>query len=203
MHTYLALGDSYTCGEAVPTDQSFPSQLVVHLRAQGVEIAEPKVIAVTGWTTDELQQGIAGDMPTGTYDLVTLLIGVNNQYRGTTKGFTVGGYRKEFAELLQAAIRFARGKADHVIVVSIPDWGAMPFAEGQDRTKIGTDIDAYNAVNKEESARQGVQYVDITSLSRKAMDDPSLVASDGLHPSGIMYGQWVEALAPVATQALA
>src|SRR5688500_6989550 len=140
MYTYLALGDSYTCGEAVPPEQSFPRQLAARLRGQGLDIADPRIIAVTGWTTDELQQGIKNEGVTGTFDLVTLLIGVNNQYRGEAKGFTLETYRTQFVDLLQTALHFAGNKPKHVIVISIPDWGVTPSADGHDRSRIAKEI---------------------------------------------------------------
>ncbi|MEO8381897.1 MAG: SGNH/GDSL hydrolase family protein [Acidobacteriota bacterium] len=183
---YLALGDSYTIGESVAEAERFPNQL-----ARQLGIAEPRIIAKTGWTTDELNAAIDAANVTGTYDLVTLLIGVNNQYRGRD----AEEYRREFAALLQRAISFAGGDAGKVIVVSIPDWGVTPFAEGRDRAKIGSEIDQFNAINREETRRAGARYADITPISRRA--DPSLVAPDGLHPSGKQYGEWAKVVAAV------
>ncbi|HET8671939.1 MAG TPA: SGNH/GDSL hydrolase family protein [Candidatus Saccharimonadales bacterium] len=196
MYTYLALGDSYTCGEAVPSEQAFPRQLVTQLRTGGVEIADPEIIAVTGWTTGELMHGIKERDITGSFDLVTLLIGVNNQYRGPAKGFTLDAYRPEFTELLQTAIHFAGGKAERVVVISVPDWSVTPMAGEADRAHIAAEIDSYNTVNKQISEQYGAQYVDITPLSRQAANDPSLIASDDLHFSGSMYTQWVSAILP-------
>lgn len=184
---YLALGDSYTIGESVPEAGRFPNQL-----ARELGIAPPQIIARTGWTTDELNGAIDTANVTGTFDLVTLLIGVNNQYRGRD----AEQYRGEFAALLQRAIGFAGGDARKVVVVSIPDWGVTPFAEGRDRAKIGSEIDRYNAINREEAARAGARYADITAISRGS--DPALVAADGLHPSAKQYGEWVRIIAPVA-----
>ncbi|HYH05818.1 MAG TPA: SGNH/GDSL hydrolase family protein [Thermoanaerobaculia bacterium] len=184
---YLALGDSYTIGERVPASERFPVQL-----ARELGIGEPQIIATTGWTTDELNAAIDEANPQGPFELVTLLIGVNNQYRGRD----AEQYRGEFAALLQRAIGFAGGNAQNVIVVSIPDWGVTPFAEGRDRAKIAAEIDRYNAVNREEAARAGARYVDITPTSRGT--DPALVAGDGLHPSGRQYTEWVRLIAPVA-----
>ncbi|HEX2833256.1 MAG TPA: SGNH/GDSL hydrolase family protein [Thermoanaerobaculia bacterium] len=185
--TYLALGDSYTIGESVPANERFPMQL-----AKTMNLGEPRIIAKTGWTTDELNAAIDAANVTGTYDLVTLLIGVNNQYRGRD----AEQYRGEFRALLQRAIGFAGGDPKKVIVVSIPDWGVTPFAEGRDRAKIANEIDRYNAINQEEAQRAGATYVDITPISRG--NDPSLVANDGLHPSGKQYGAWVKRIAPAA-----
>jgi lysophospholipase L1-like esterase len=195
---FLALGDSYTVGEGVAEDERWPVQLAAMLRARGAQTDEPLIVAKTGWTTDELIQGIDNATPEGTFALVSLLIGVNNQYRGRT----VDEYRTQFAELLRRAIAFAGGKADHVIVLSIPDWGATPFAAGRNRLKIGREIDAFNAVNLDEALRAGAHYVDVTPSSRLALSDASLVASDGLHPSGKMYRVWAEAVLVAASAAL-
>jgi lysophospholipase L1-like esterase len=178
---YLALGDSYTIGESVPPEERYPMQL-----ARELKMPEPEIIAKTGWTTDELNAAIDKADPHGPYDLVTLLIGVNNQYRGRS----ADQYRTEFAALLQRAIGFAGGKTRNVVVVSIPDWGVTPFAKDRDRAKIGREIDQYNAINRAETLHAGARYVDITPFSRTAATDPSLVAGDGLHPSGKMYSEW-------------
>ncbi|HEX8253805.1 MAG TPA: SGNH/GDSL hydrolase family protein [Thermoanaerobaculia bacterium] len=188
---YLALGDSYTIGESVAPADRFPNQL-----ARELNLGEPQIIAKTGWTTDELNAAINAANVTGTYELVTLLIGVNNQYRGRD----AEQYRGEFAALLQRAIGFAGGDASNVVVVSIPDWGVTPFAEGRNRTEIAGAIDRYNAINREEAARAGARYVDITAISRG--NDPALVAPDGLHPSGRQYTEWVRLIAPEARAAL-
>ncbi len=197
--TYLALGDSYTIGEAVEQKLSFPYQLADKLNAAGLHVAEPRIIAKTGWTTDELLAAITGAKITDTYSFVTLLIGVNNQYRGYAKDV----YRKEFKELLLTAIGFAAGKKNHVFVVSIPDWGATPFGKnsGKDPAVIGAEIDQFNAINKEETIAAGVSYTDITAHSKDTSSDPSLVASDGLHPSGKMYESWSSALVAPITMA--
>jgi lysophospholipase L1-like esterase len=189
---YLALGDSYTIGEAVDASGRFPLQLASSLRKRNVNIAEPIVIAQTGWTTDELIAAIEKEHPHGLFDFVTLLIGVNNQYRGRSSE----EYRAEFTSLLQRAIAFAGGKSSHVIVISIPDWGVMPFAEGRDRMHIAKEIDTFNGINWEESVRASTQYVDITAISREAVRLPELIGPDGLHPSAIQYKFWVELLEP-------
>lgn len=182
---YLALGDSYTIGESVDAAERFPAQL-----ARELNLGEPQVIAKTGWTTDELNAAIDAANPQGPFDLVTLLIGVNNQYRGRS----ADEYRGEFTGLLQRAIGFAGGDASKVIVVSIPDWGVTPFAEGRDRAKIAREIDQYNTINREEAARAGAKWVDITPISRG--NDAGLVAADGLHPSAKQYTEWVRLIAP-------
>ena len=192
--TYLALGDSYTIGEAVEQQLSFPYQLADKLRSSGLNITTPKIIAKTGWTTDELQAAIVEAKITDTYDFVTLLIGVNNQYRGYSEQV----YRNEFKELLLTAIGFAGGDKTHVFVVSIPDWGATPFGKdsGKDQDGIDREIDQFNAINKQETLAAGVSYTDITPGSKLASSNVALVASDGLHPSGKMYADWASALLP-------
>lgn len=195
---YLALGDSYTIGEAVQPAERWPIQLAALLRAKGTILDDPTLIATTGWTTDELSAGIDRANPQGPYELVSLLIGVNNQYRGRD----LNEYRTQFVALLQRAIGYAGGQPAHVFVLSIPDWGVTPFAQGRDRAKIGKEIDAFNAINQQEALRAGALYVDITPESREAADDFALVASDGLHPSGKMYTAWAQLALPVACQAL-
>lgn len=198
--TYLALGDSYTIGESVAQAESFPYQLQHLLKDRNVNIANPKIIATTGWTTDELQGAIKKTNLNQKFDFVTLLIGVNNQYRG----YSISTYRKEFAELLQTAIGFANGRKDKVFVVSIPDWGATPFGKnsGRNPQTIAAEIDAFNAAGKEITIAAGVNYTDITPASRNATTDISLVAGDGLHPSGKMYGEWANALSTKILDAL-
>lgn len=187
----LALGDSYTIGESVAESERWPNQL-----ARALAVSNPQIIAKTGWTTDELNTAIDAADPRGPYQLVTLLIGVNNQYRGRD----AEQYRGELAALIRRAIGFAGGDARRVIVVSIPDWGVTPFAEGRDRAKIATEIDRYNTVKREEAQRAGVHFVDITPVSRRP--DPALVAADGLHPSAAQYGEWATLILPVAQQIL-
>jgi lysophospholipase L1-like esterase len=189
----LALGDSYTIGEAVAEKERWPVRLAELLHAE-----PPAIVARTGWTTDELDAGIDAARITGAYDLVTLLIGVNNQYRG--RG--IEEYRTHFHALLRRAIGFAGGKAGRVIVVAIPDWGVTPFAEGRDRALIAREIDAFNAVNVDEASKAGARYADIVAISRRATTDRSLVAHDGLHPSGAMYEEWARLILPIARSAL-
>lgn len=185
--TYLALGDSYTIGESVAESERWPVQLAKELSENGVKVAAPQIIARTGWTTDELKAGISAANVNQTYDMVSLLIGVNNQYRGRD----AEQFRGEFIGLLNQAIGFAGGDKSNVFVVSIPDWGVTPFAKSRDQQKIAKEIDAYNAVCKEEAEKAGIKYFDITPISREAVTNSALVASDGLHPSGEMYGRWV------------
>lgn len=194
-YTLLSLGDSYTIGESVPEVENFPHQLVTMLRAEGVRFQAPDIVAKTGWTTDELQDGISRASLRAGYDLVTLLIGVNNQYRGRP----LGEYRHQFEDLLKQALVFAGNQPTHVIVLSIPDWGVTPFAADRDREAIGRDIDAFNAANRAISTSYGVQYLDITGLTREAASEPGLVAADGLHPSGREYARWSAKLVPLVT----
>ena len=189
-YSYLALGDSYTIGQSVLISENFPNQTVQVMTQLGYNFKSPEIVATTGWTTDELQNNINNRTFTPPYDIVTLLIGVNNQYRGQP----VDTYRPEFENLLKQAIQFAGGKADHVIVVSIPDWGVTPFANGRDRAQIAREIDEYNAANKIISENYKVNYIDITSWTREAANDLSLLAADGLHPSAKEYKRWSEKL---------
>jgi lysophospholipase L1-like esterase len=195
---FLALGDSYTIGEAVPADERWPARLAVLLRERGVGVGEPEIVARTGWTTDELSAGIDAAAPRGPYALVTLLIGVNNQYRG--RG--VDEYREQLRALLDRAIGFAGGDARRVVVVSIPDWGVTPFAEGRDRARIGREIDAFNAVGRGEASRAGAAYVDVTPESRRDGTAAAFIAPDGLHPSGRMYAEWARLALPATLHAL-
>lgn len=188
-HTYLALGDSYTIGESVPENERFPIQLTKRMNEAGYSISTPKIIAKTGWTTDELNAAILKEnLGDQTFDMVSLLIGVNNQYRGRD----VEIYRKEFAELLNRAIKFAKNNINNVLVLSIPDWGMTPFGKKSPKQNISSTIDLFNKVNKEECNKMGILYIDITPDSRLADKDPGLVANDGLHPSGKMYANWVD-----------
>jgi len=185
---FLALGDSYTIGEGVAANERWPDQLCVLLAEKGITCRELQIIAKTGWTTDELNVAIDEANPEQYFDLVSLLIGVNNQYRGRT----VEEYFLEFEALLLRAITFAGGNKEKVIVLSIPDWGVTPFAAGRDTEKIAQEIDQFNAINKKIAEAMGVKWFDITPFTRKAKDDLSLLTSDGLHPSGKAYRQWGE-----------
>jgi len=189
-HTLLCLGDSYTIGESVLTSENFPNQTINLLRKDGYAFDDPEIVAKTGWTTDELQYAIDNHSFKDSYDFVTLLIGVNNQYRGRT----VEEYRSQFESLLKQAIQFAHGKAEHVIVLSIPDWSVTPFAKDGDAHQISIEIDNYNSANKAIAESYKVGYLDITPATREALHDRSLIASDGLHPSAKEYTEWSERL---------
>lgn len=199
-YTYLALGDSYTIGEAVPEDESYPIQLNSALISEKYYVQAPKIIAVTGWTTANLINAIAQDPISRngtTFSFVTLLIGVNDQFQGLKQT----EYQENFVQLLYTAISFAGGDASRVFVLSIPDYGVTPFAAGRDNV-IGPQIDQFNAINKAESMKAHVNYLDITGISRQAASNPNLIAGDGLHPSGEMYAEWVQELAPMVANRL-
>lgn len=199
---YLALGDSYTIGESVEPEGRWPLQLAAALRADGVVIDDPRIIARTGWTTDELSSAIDAAAPLGDdYGLVTLLIGVNNQYRGRT----LDEYAREFAVLLERAIGFAGRRADRVVVLAIPDWGVTPFAarSGRDTAATARELDAYNAAAAKLCAQRGVAFVDIAPVSRERGAEPAMLADDGLHPSAAMYAEWARLAQPVVRRLLA
>jgi len=186
--TYLALGDSYTIGESVAESQRWPIQLAARMVHEGIPMRDPKIIAKTGWRTDDLKAAIEADTELlETYDLVSLLIGVNNQYQGKS----VESFAPEFEELLQIAIKYAGGKKENVFVVSIPDYGKTPFGATKEE-QIKKELDAYNKVSKSIAKKYGVEYFNITPISRTAKFHPELIANDDLHPSGKMYTKWVE-----------
>lgn len=190
-YSLLALGDSYTIGESVLPAENFPSQTVQLLKKGGYDFSDPEIIAKTGWTTDELQSAIDKYTFLPKYDFVTLLIGVNNQYRGRS----IENYKTEFEYLLKQAIKHAGNNASHVFVLSIPDWGVTPFAEGRDRMQIAREIDIYNAANKSLAEKYKVHYINITPGTREAVTNPSLLAADALHPSAKEYLRWSEKIA--------
>ena len=194
----LALGDSYTIGEGVDEGERWPVVLAARLREGGLRVAEPRIVARTGWTTDELDGAVTAAALTGPYDLVTLLIGVNDQYRGRV----LDGYRTGFRGLLERAVGFAGGDARRAVVVSIPDWGATPFGRADERgaAQIGREIDAFNAAAREIAVARGAAWVDVTGLSRVP---GAALAPDGLHPGGPQYAAWAAVLLPAARSALA
>jgi lysophospholipase L1-like esterase len=197
--SYLALGDSYTIGQSVPDSDRYPVQTVKLLKDSGFYFSAPEIIATTGWTTADLQHAIGthhfADSP---YDIVTLLIGVNNQYQGRPQS----EYTSQFTALLQKSIQLAGGKASHVIVISIPDYSVTPFASGRnDRDIIAAQIDSFNVINKQVSQTYGTKYLYITDETRKAATDPTLITSDGLHYSGKEYAIWAGKLS-IMTEAI-
>lgn len=191
MYTYLALGDSYTIGEQVSSKDNFPHQAVDLLRKQHFDVADPVIIATTGWTTDELASSIREHNVRETFSFVTLLIGVNNQYRGRS----VENYKEEFLQLLNQSIAYANNEPGKVFVLSIPDWGVTPFAAGKDLQKIAGEIDAYNAACKEIAMAHKCHYIEITESTRHNGQNKEFLAEDGLHPSGKEYAVWAECLA--------
>jgi len=197
---FLALGDSYTIGEGVAEGERWPAQLVARLRAEGLDLGHPRLVATTGWTTDELASAMQAQPLDPPYDLVSLGIGVNNQYRGRD----AANYRSEFADLLDRAIALAGGRPQRVLVVSIPDWGVTRFgaASGRDVAQIARELDAFNAINREESRRRHVHWADVCAASRRAGAAAEMLAEDGLHPSGRQYARWLDTLLPAARAAL-
>ncbi len=198
VNTYLALGDSYTIGQSVSEAERFPNQAVQLLKKENIKISEPEIIAVTGWTTTNLINALNSNPPENNYSLVSLLIGVNNQYQH----IRIDEYRTEFTLLVNRAIQYAGTKADHVFVLSIPDYSVTPFAQNSDTQKIAIEIDSFNLANKTIATQLGVNYLDITPVSREAKNDPSLIANDGLHPSGLQYKRWADLLVPMMKKVL-
>ena len=190
-YSYLALGDSYTIGEQVPFAQNFPNQTIQLLKKAGSAFYDAEIIAKTGWTTDELDAAIDAANISKPYDIVSLLIGVNNQYRG----MPVKIFKIEFEHLLQRAIQFANNKPKHVFVLSIPDWGVTPFADGRDSRKIATEIDAYNTVCEASAKQFQANFINITVSQREDGNNKEFLATDGLHPSGKEYAKWAAKLA--------
>jgi lysophospholipase L1-like esterase len=196
-YSYLALGDSYTIGEGIPLSKSFPYQVVQLLRKKEYDFNAAEIIAKTGWTSDELQEAIANYTLLSKYDFVTLLIGVNNQYRGSDAIV----YKEQFEEILKKAIELVNNKKEHVIVVSIPDYSLTPYAKSMDADKISKEIEVLNGINKALSIQYKVQYIDITSGTKEA-EHASLVTQDGLHPSEKEYAKWAEKIAEIITSQL-
>lgn len=197
---YLALGDSYTVGEGVAADERWPAVMARGLRAAGIALDEPRVIATTGWTTDELAAALDAAGPLGQWDFVTLLIGVNNQYRGRA----LDEYRAQFEDLLHRALGYAGGRCHRVMVLSIPDWGVTRFGadSGRDLAQVSRELDAFNEAARAISARHGVAFVDIAPVSRARGAEPAMLAEDGLHPSAAMHALWAQLALPVAQQLL-
>lgn len=197
-YTYLALGDSYTIGEGVNESDRWSAQLVEKLKLEKINIAPPEIIAQTGWTTSELAEGIKRSGNEKKYSFVSLLIGVNNQYRGEDKI----KFRDEFASLLATAVLFTNGVRNHVFVLSIPDWSVTPYAASFDREKIALEIDSFNAIVLQECDKAGIIFIDITSLSRAIGGDLALLAPDGLHYSGKMYEKWAAKILPIVLKVI-
>lgn len=192
---YLALGDSYTIGQSVEYAERWPVQLLNKLNTSSVRVDSVEIIAKTGWRTDNLLNAIDSKNRSLPYQLVSLLIGVNNQYQGLDPEV----FRSEFVELLEQAIILAGNEKDRVFVLSIPDWGSTPFGASYNRSKISLEIDQFNSIIKSETEKKNVLFFDITPISRQALKNPMLIASDGLHPSGEMYHLWVESILPTVS----
>ncbi len=195
---YLALGDSYTVGEGVAPTQRWPVKLAALLRERGIDVGDPTILAKTGWTTGELRAAMAATGEKERFDLVSLLVGVNDQYRG----YDVARYRHDFSDILARAIELAGNRLSRVVVISVPDWSVTPFAEGRDRTRISAEIELFNSVNAEIAKAAGVRRVDITDASRDVGAAGELLVSDGLHPGPGMYDRWAELVLPAALAAL-
>lgn len=185
--SYLALGDSYTIGESVPTNANFPYQLADSISKSGNKYESPVIIARTGWRTDQLIAAVESAHLKKEYDLVTLLIGVNNEFQGRT----LPEYERDFILLCRKSIELAGNKKKRVIVLSIPDYGYTPYGKA-DQKRISERVDLFNASNKRISDSLGLKYVNVTEISRRGLDEPDLVADDGLHPGAKMYALWVE-----------
>ena len=194
----LALGDSYTKGESIKWGERWPLQLVTKLREQKMDVDNPLVVAETGWTTTDLMKAIEQTILVPPYDVVTLLIGVNDQFQG----YSEENYASNFKKLLLKAITLTGGSKDRVIVISIPDYGITPFGKRFGPSRIRSEIDRFNEINKKIAENKGVDYVNVTEISRRASEDPTLLAPDGLHPSAKMYAEWVELIVPVVKSSL-
>lgn len=198
----LAIGDSYTKGESVPWEQNFPNQLADSLHAEGFDLTGLHVVAQTGWRTDNLQSALTSQAPVlgdSTFSLVTLCIGVNNQYQNAN----FETYKKEFEELLQYAVARAGGRRNRVVVLSIPDWAFTPLGQSSGNPAlISQKIDQYNSANRDIAEANEIQYVNVTEVSRRGISEPDLVAFDGLHPSAKQYTAWVQLLLPVVRNGL-
>jgi lysophospholipase L1-like esterase len=195
--TYLALGDSYTIGQNVPVLERFPLQTTQWLVSNGVNMTATNIIATTGWTTSNLLSALSSQNPVP-HDVVSLLIGVNDQYQQ----WDTTGYRGRFTQLLEKSIVLAKGLNNHVFVLSIPDYSVTPFASYGDTLQISRQIDQFNAINKEVTSKYQCNYLDITPSTREAKNNPTLLANDGLHPSGLEYKRWAEKLGPLMLSVL-
>ena len=193
---FLALGDSYTIGQSVEVNQRWPVQFLKELKSSVNAIDTLQIIARTGWRVDELKEAMNSSNLEPPYGLVSLLIGVNNQYQGQN----ANDFRPEFIEILEKSLKLVNNRKERLFVVSIPDWGASPYGFGFDRAKVSKEINDFNSVVKEESEKRGLRYFDITAISRRALLDRTLIASDGLHPSGKMYKLWVDKMIPIISK---
>lgn len=194
----LALGDSYTIGSGLPKEDSWPYQLTSQLCQIGIKIDNPSIIAQSGWTSLNLLQALSANPPQGSFDLVCLQIGVNDQYERIEPSF----YGENFRDLLDQSIGFARRGPDGVLVLSIPDWSVTPYAGEFDRSQVREELGQYNAINLAAARSRGVKYIDLTPNSRFAEEHPELLADDGLHPTWEMYWNWTGLIQPTALSIL-
>ena len=197
-YTYMALGDSYTIGQSVSPTDRFPAQTAQLLIGESLRATTLQYIATTGWTTSSLLSAIASQNPTPNYDIVTLLIGVNDQYQGVD----TATYRTRFVQCLQKAVQLSANRIARVFVLSIPDYSATPFVPASDKARVSREIDWFNAINKQVTLQNNIAYIDITPSTRLAATDPTLTANDGLHPSGKQYAVWAQMLAPLIKKSL-
>ena len=193
---FLALGDSYTIGQSVEINERWPVQFLKELKTSTSAIDTLQIIAQTGWRVDQLNEVMNNSDLEAPYGLVSLLIGVNNQYQGQK----ANSFKPEFIEILERSLKLVDNRKERLFVVSIPDWGASPYGATLNRTQISKEIDEFNSVLKEESEKRGIRYFNITTISRRALTDNSLIASDRLHPSGKMYKLWVDKIIPVISK---
>jgi len=194
----LALGDSYTIGSGLPLEDSWPYQLTSQLRQKGFKITNPVIIAHSGWTSLNLIEALHNNPPGGSFDLVCLQIGVNDQYECIEPSF----YKENFNDLLEQSIQFARKGNNGTLVLSIPDWSVTPHAGEFDRGQVQEELDQYNAINRRITLSKGVRYIDVTDSSRFAEQHPELLAKDGLHPTWEMYWNWTGLIQPEALSIL-
>ena len=193
---FLALGDSYTIGQSVEVNERWPVQFLKELKATTNVIDTLQIIAQTGWRVDQLKEAMNSSDLEPPYGIVSLLIGVNNQYQGQN----ANDFRPEFIEMLEKSLKLVNNRKERFFVISIPDWGASPYGFGFDRAKVSKEINEFNSVVKEESEKRGLRYFNITTISRRALIDRTLIASDGLHPSGKMYKLWVDKIIPIISK---
>ena len=193
---FLALGDSYTIGQSVEINERWPVQFLKELKTSTSAIDTLQIIAQTGWRVDQLKEAMNNSDLQPPYGLVSLLIGVNNQFQGQD----AVGFRPEFIEILEKSLKLVENRTERLFVISIPDWGSSPYGASLNREKISKEIDDFNTVLKEESEKRGIRYFNITTISRRALTDNSLIASDRLHPSGKMYKLWVDKIIPVISK---
>lgn len=194
--SFIALGDSYTIGTGIQPAGSWPYQLQDSLLNRGFSVDTTEIIATNGWTTTDLLAAIGNREDSSTFDLVGVLIGVNNQYQNLDLDI----YRNEFRELILEAVRFANGDTSRIFILSIPNYGVTPFGQNRNPVIIKQELEVYNDIAKDIGTEYGITFVDITPISELASNDPSLLAPDNLHPSAKMYALWIEKVLPIVTK---